>query len=534
LAACAGATPPPPTTASSYADLLVGRVANLRQDYNAASDRYFQALARDPHNETLIEGAVISSLAAGDAGQARRAARMGEEGAYANLLTAADHLAAGRGRQAADALGRVEGTAAEELTARMMLVWTRASEGSVDEVVADLAPLATIRPYGGLFMYQQAMALDYSGRNAEALQGYNTAAEAAMFLPPGVAQHVSLLARTGARSEALALLQQDPNRSNPALAAAAVRVERGGQIAPRLTPARGAAVGLYGLAAILQLENDHTNALASLTLALVLDPDLDAARLMFAQMQADLDHPALARASLARIPSSSPYSSSARVTEAWLLADAGEEDQALAIAQAAANGGDLRAKRALADMYRNMDRYDAAEPIYSELIAATPDDWRLYFARGAAREQLDRWPEAETDLQRALELSPDQPEVLNYLGYTWVNRGENLEQALEMLLRAFNARPSSGAILDSVGWAYYRMGNYPQALAYLETAIQVSPTDPTLNDHLGDIYWRLERRIEARFQWRRALTLEPDEAALIEAKLENGLPAEPPAQSANR
>jgi Flp pilus assembly protein TadD len=137
-------------------------------------------------------------------------------------------------------------------------------------------------------------------------------------------------------------------------------------------------------------------------------------------------------------------------------------------------------------------------------------------------------------LQRALELSPDQPEVLNYLGYTWVDRGENLEQALEMLLRAFNARPSSGAILDSVGWAYYRMGNYPQALAYLETAIQVSPTDPTLNDHLGDIYWRLERRIEARFQWQRALTLEPDEAALIEAKLENGLPAEPPAQSANR
>jgi tetratricopeptide (TPR) repeat protein len=538
LAACTTAyAPPAPRTAASYADLLVGRVANLRQDYGAASDRYSSALAREPRNQSLIEGAVTAALASGNIDEARRAARMADRNdtsAYARLLLAADSLAAGRNRQAADQLSRVEGAAGEELVGRIMQVWTRAAEGQVDDVIADLTPLASIRPYGGLFSYQQAMALDFAGRNAEALTAYNTAAEGGMFLPPGVEHHADLLMRSGARAEAVALLQRDGNRSNPQLIAAAARLERGEPVSERITLARGAAAGLYGLAAIFEQENDSTNALASLSLALVLDPELDAARLMFAQVQSDLGHTDEARASLQQIGAASPYGASARVTEAWLLADAGEEDAALALAQRTAETGDRRAKRALADMYRNLERYDQAEPIYSELIAATPEDWRLYFARGAARERLGRWPEAEADFRHALELEPDQPDVMNYLGYSWVDRGENMEEGLAMLQRAFELRSNSGQIIDSLAWAYYRMGNYPQALAYMEIAIQILPADPTLNDHLGDVYWRLGRRIEARFQWQRALTYEPDHPETIQAKLENGLPEEPLTRSATR
>jgi len=176
----------------------------------------------------------------------------------------------------------------------------------------------------------------------------------------------------------------------------------------------------------------------------------------------------------------------------------------------------------------------AATEIYTALIAEQPNDWRSYYSRGAAREQLDRWPEAEADLRRALEISPDQADVLNYLGYSWVDRGEHLQEGLAMIRRAAEIRPMSGAIIDSLGWAYYRLGDYPQAVDWLEVAVRLEPADATLADHLGDAYWRIGRRIEARFQWQRAMTLEPDDPEVIRVKIENGLPDEAAPQSANR
>jgi Flp pilus assembly protein TadD len=255
---------------------------------------------------------------------------------------------------------------------------------------------------------------------------------------------------------------------------------------------------------------------------------------MFAQLQSNLGHSELARATLERVPATSPYAASARVMSAWALADEGRDREALAAARAAADAGDLRAKRGLADMYRSMEQFAEAEPLYTELIGVEPRDWRLYFSRGIARERLDRWPEAEADFQHALELAPEQPDVMNYLGYTWIDRGERLQEGLAMVQRAVELRPHSGAIIDSLGWAYYRLGDYAQALEHLERAVELEPADATLNDHLGDVYWRLGRRIEARFQWQRALTLEPDNAAAIQAKLEAGLPPAPPTDSAAR
>lgn len=537
LASCA-TEPPPPRTAAVYADHLVGRLANLRLDHAAATDRYFSALSRDPGNETLLNGAVTAALASGDVTRARQATRMAPRTgapAYAHVIRAVDHLNAGRWRQADADLVAAEGSAAEELVARMTLVWARAAEGRVDDVIVELTPLAAIRPYGSLFGYQQALALDYAGRDADALAAYRNAAAGGMFLPPGVERHADLLVRTGATAEASALLNTDTNRVNPALVAALARVEAGQPVSTaRVTPASGAAVGLYGLAAVFQQERDSTNALAALTIALMLDPNLDAARLMFAQIQSDLGHGDLARTALDQITPPSPYAPSARVMQAWVLVDQGREDEALALARAGAEAGDLRSKRALADMYRNLERYGDAEALYSELLEANPRDWRLHFARGAARERLNRWPEAEGDMRRALEISPDQPEVLNYLGYMWIDRGEHMQEGLAMIQRAVELRPASGAIIDSLGWAYFKLGDYAQALDYLEQAVQIEPADPTLNEHLGDVYWRLDRRIEARFQWRRALTLDPDNVPAIEAKIENGLPDEPPARSANR
>lgn len=538
LSGCASA-PPEPRAAASYRDYLIGRVANLRSDHSVAADRYISALARTPDDPALIEGAVMAALAAGDGARARQVARMSGAGdgavAYAQLVLAADALAARDWRSAARNLTHVEGDAAEELIARMLAVWAEAGRGRQGAAGADLATLTTIRPYGGLFAYQQAMALDFIGRRDEALAAYDVGAKSGLWLPTAIEYHADLLARQGQGEGARALLSAEANRGNSAIAAALARLETGRSVAAApLTPARGAAAGLYGLSAIFVQEQDTTNALAVLALALMLDPELEAARLAFAQAHADMGHIDMARAVLARVAPGSPYAISARVMESWMALDAGEEERAISLAQANAEGGDPRAVRALADIYRDRKRYAEAEPLYSRLIAAESGNWRLYFARGAARERLGRWPDAEADMQRALELAPDQPDVMNYLGYSWVDRGERMPEALALIQRAVELRPMSGAIVDSLGWAHYRLGEYAQALDLLERAVELDPADPTLNDHLGDVYWRVGRRIEARYQWQRALTFEPDAPAPIQAKITDGLPQEPPLRTARQ
>ncbi|MEZ5995102.1 MAG: tetratricopeptide repeat protein [Hyphomonadaceae bacterium] len=538
LAACATGPGAPAPASRAYADFLIGRVASARADYAAASDRYFAALARSPHDEAMIDGALIASLASGDVERAQRAARLApraDGAAYAHIVRAADDLGAQRWESAVNELDQVQGTAAEQLVAQMLAVWARVGEGREDGVIESLAPLAAIRPYGGLFAYQQAMALDYGGRQQEARTAYENAAQGGLWLPTGISRHANLLLRLGEREQALALLSQETNLANPALAAERASIESGGRDnLPRLTPARGAAAGLYGLSAIFRQEHDTADGLAALTLALILDPDFDGARLSLAQQQSELGHIDQARATLAQIGSASPYALSARLLETWMTFDSGDHEAALAMAQTNAAGGNPQAQRSLADMYRNVGRYAEAEPIFTSLIAQQPDSWRYYFARGATRERLGRWPEAEADLRRALELSPNQPDVLNYLGYYWVDRGEHLQEGLAMVRRAAELRPMSGAIIDSLGWAYFRLGDFVQAVDWLEAAVRLEPADPTLNDHLGDAYWRLGRRIEARFQWERALTLHPDDPDAVRAKLNSGLPDLPPAQAAAR
>lgn len=531
-AACSSAQtlPPAPLLAQNYADYLIGRTANLRDDHAAAADRYFAAIERSPDNAALIEGALNSTLALGDAERARRAARLATERdapASAYLVRAADAVREQDWRGAGRELTRAEGDAAEELMARVMQIWVSVGGGRLDGALLQLEPLASVRPYGGLFAYQQAMALDLAGRGDEALAAYEMGAHSELVLPAGVVHHAQLLLGRQRRDDAAAVLRTAfAASSDPLIGAALARVEAGGAATSEpLTPAQGAAVGVYGLGAIFLQERDTESALIALTLAQILAPDFDQPRLLFAETQTDLRRYDSARDALARIPSSSPYSANARILDAWVLFDSGREQEAVSLAQAAARSGDLYARRALADMYARLDRYGEAEPIYSDLIAADAQNWRLYYWRGAARERTGRWPEAEMDLRRALELAPQQPEILNYLGYSWIDRGENVREGMSMVERALALRPDSGAIMDSLGWGHYRLGNYDQAVQHLERAVEYEPADAAINEHLGDVYWRLGRRIEARFQWRRALTLSPADAAALEAKIAHGLPA---------
>lgn len=535
IAACASA--PPPRESDAYANFLVGQLANRRDDHQAASDRYFNALSHAPGDSALVEGALSAALATGDVERAREIARRARrEGASAaRIVRAADALAGRNLAEAGREIARVDADAAGELAAGMMLAWVRTGEGRIDEILIELAPLADVRPYGGLFAYQQAMALDFAGRKEAALEAYSIADRTQLWLPSAVERHADLLARMGRRDEAIAVLAATEGRlANPALARALGRLGAGETpAAAPLTPALGAAVGLHGLAGIFLEEHDTTSGLVTLTLALMLDPAQDAARLTFADAQSSLGHADAARRALAAIPPNSAYAANARVLGAWVLFREGRREEALARVREEQGA---RGRRALADMYRSLERWDQAEPIYDALIAENPRDWRLHFARAAARDRLGRWGEAEADLRRALVLSPSQPEVANYLGYSLVERGERLGEAMALIASAAEQRPLSGAIIDSLGWAHFRLGDYEQAIVYLERAVELEPASVVINDHLGDAYWRAGRRIEARFQWQRALTLGPSEGerTSLAGKLDEGLPAAPPTRSATR
>jgi Flp pilus assembly protein TadD len=192
---------------------------------------------------------------------------------------------------------------------------------------------------------------------------------------------------------------------------------------------------------------------------------------------------------------------------------------------------DIRPLEALGTIMRGHKQYAEAADYYTRAIALVdrpePKHWTFFYARGTCYERLKKLPEAEADLQKSLQLSPDQALTLNYLGYTWIDHGRNLRQGLAMIEKAVRLKPDDGYIVDSLGWAYYRLGNFKEAVKHLERAVELRPEDATLNDHLGDVYWRVGREREARFQWEQALTLQPEpaDAEKIKRKLENGLSA---------
>jgi Flp pilus assembly protein TadD len=195
------------------------------------------------------------------------------------------------------------------------------------------------------------------------------------------------------------------------------------------------------------------------------------------------------------------------------------------MAREAAADGSYEARLTLADLLRANNKDEEAAQLLTSLLAENPDNWRLLYARGTSYERLGRWSDAETDLVAALKLSPEEPELLNYLGYSWIDRGQNLTQAMAMIEKALAANPRSGAMIDSLGWGYYRQGDYETAVAKLEEAVELEAGDPEINNHLGDAYWRVGRRDEAMFQWRRVLTLDPSAKikADAETKIASGL-----------
>jgi tetratricopeptide (TPR) repeat protein len=330
--------------------------------------------------------------------------------------------------------------------------------------------------------------------------------------------------------------------NHPLITEAVDEIKDGEKLGPLVdSPQAGAAEVLFGLGTSLGRQGGEDLALAYLQLAVYLAPHHPLALMSLADLYEQLKKPALALKVYQRIPADSPLKRNADIQMATNLDALDRTDEAKKTLEKliSERPKDLEAIVALGNILRVRKDFAQCADSYSKAIdtlkTAEKSNWMLFYFRGICLERSKQWPAAEADFKRALELSPEQPHVLNYLGYSWIDQGVNLDEGMKMIRRAVEQRPDDGYIVDSLGWAYFRIHNYDEAVKQLERAVELKPEDPTINDHLGDAYWKVGRTLEATFQWAHARDLkpEPDDLKKIVEKLHSGLLDDPqPAETA--
>jgi tetratricopeptide (TPR) repeat protein len=546
LAACAtapggGAAAPQPNElasgVSSYGMYLAGESA-LNNGKSGDAAKFFDKARLETGDPLISERAFTAALLAGEIDKAAALAPTGDDASEASkrlgkLVVAVEAMADGKGKEAKTLLANDSIAFPHKPAAVLLAPWAAAQAGDVEgSLVRPTVRGDRLVDYFG--QLGQAALYERAKRNDEAETDFKALVSVANPTEMAVIANGAFLERRGRRVDALALYEEHLARepSSIAVKAAKARASAGKTTPPMLTLREGAAQALLAPSATMIAAKQTQLSLAYLRLVLRLDPQRDEAWVMVGDLMQGAGDAESARAAYSHPKPGSVEYATAQAKLAWTYQAADDKETALKLARAAAASGDSDARVTLADLLRADEQYPEAVQVLTSLIseAKTPD-WRLLYSRGVAYERMGRWPEGQADLQAALQARPDEPELLNYLGYSWIDRGEHLKDALAMVQKAVAADPRSGAMVDSLGWAYYRMGDYKQAVEKLEQAVELEAGDPEINNHLGDAYWKVGRRDEAQFQWRRVLTLKPDDKIKTnaETKLASGLGPDGPA-----
>ncbi len=534
----------PITLSGSY---LAGRLAGQINDLGNAAAFFGEALDVDPGNPFLLDRTFVLKLANGDLADALELAeRLKSEQPdhfIAGLMLAVEKMRAGQFAEAASQLSDGGRGPLAELASGLVSAWALAGQGETEKALELISRLDGPSWYTVFAAYHSGLIQDRAGQTAAAEDNFREAYAADRGALRVIDAYARSLARNGDRAAALKALDEY-NRvlpDHPVLLATRRQIESGAEIGPVAeTPQIGASEVLYGLGAAIGRDGGEELAAVFLQLALHLDEEADVAAVALAGLFDRLGKYDRSITVLRGVPETSPLKRDAEI-QVGLNYNALEnldESRAHLLALVESDPSDLDAVTALGNVLRSHKLFAEAEEVYSRGIATIaepePQHWTLFYYRGICRERLKTWGPAEADFRQSLALSPDQPLVLNYLGYSLVDQGLKLAEALDMIRKAVDLRPKDGYIVDSLGWAYYRLGRYEEAVAELEKAVELRPEDPVINDHLGDAYWKVGRRLEARFQWNHARDLgpEPEELPKILEKIASGLPEEPTAPAA--
>ncbi|KQP53442.1 MULTISPECIES: tetratricopeptide repeat protein [unclassified Methylobacterium] len=535
-------------------NFLSAYIAGASKDTSAAASFYREAVKADPRNAELLERAFVSLLADGALPDAFRAAerltaRDGSNG-LAQLSLGVRQIKAGQFAQARQNFARSGRGAAADLTSTLLTAWAYAGANDGKRALEVVNKLKGERSYNTFRDFHAGLIANLVGDQAEAERRLKAAYDAdpnTLRIVDAYARFEAQAGRTDLAIQAYTTFDQLLPR-HPIVRDALDKLKAGKPLTRLVNTAQeGAGEVLYGLGSAGSTQGDELPAVVYLRLALYLAPEHALARLTLADTLDRMKQTERANDAYAQMPATSPLKLNADIQIGLNLEQLGKGEEAIQLLDAAMkeHPDSIDVVTALGNVQRSRKKYEEAAATYSraiELIGKQPASnyWTTFYFRGTAYERAKQWPKAEADLKKALELvPPNQPaaraQVLNYLAYSWVDQNMNIDEAFTMLKQAVDASPRDGMIIDSLGWAYFRLGRYDDAVRELEKAIELKPGDPTINDHLGDAYWRSGRRLEGKFQWQHAKDLnpEPDDLVKINAKLKDGLPElEKPAATA--
>lgn len=528
-------------TRSLLGSYLAGRLARANNDTPAAARYYSKALQQDPGSEVLVEQAF--QMEASEANWprvetlARKLIATQPTHRTARAFLGLSAFKAGRYQEAEQHFVEASSHPIGELTSTLARAWIYQAQDKTQEALG-LLDGQKLPDWAAYFLrYHRALLADVAGRTAEARSAYDRIAKSdqrTLRIALAYARHA---AHGGdpklAQSVLRAYMERTKGEGHPSARALLSEIEKGERPDLLIKNANdGLAEVFYGLGEALSGEGSVAVGIVLLQFSLYLTPDSLFPLVTLASTQESTKRYAAAITAYDRVPNATPLEINIHIRKALNLDQLGRVDEAKTLLEQLAqqHPTDVRPLEALGGILRGHKRYGEAVEYYTRAIALIdrPEEkhWTFYYSRGTCYERLKKLPEAEADLLKSLKLSPNQALTLNYLGYTWIDHNRNLQRGLGMIEKAVRLKPEDGYIVDSLGWAYYRLGNFKDAVKHLERAVELRPEDPTLNDHLGDAFWRVNREREARYQWEQALTLkpEPEEAEKIKRKLEKGLP----------
>lgn len=523
-----------PSATGSY---LAGRQAleELRTDEAA---RYFNEAAQsDWDNPVLVERSFIAFAANGQIGQAAQVAKRLTElvgqNELAELVVATEALKERRYGAVGSALETIGQDTFTGITAGILRAWALVGEKKYGEADAILAQLGDTG-LEDFLVFHRALMAEVAGDKDKALELAAKAFENEPYVARMVEVYSRMLANEGRFDEAAEVIAtfEDQGLTHPLVTVVKQAVEakrRPGVFATNVQ--LGAAEMFHGIGVALSRDGSKDLALVFLRLGHYLDPNADVIGLAAGLLLDSEGQHDSANAIYDAVGSSSPMKPTAVVRVAQNLDAMGDRAEALRRLRniVATRPDDLDAVSVLGDLLRYDEQYVDAVDAYTKALEITggeaPADWRFYYVRGIANERAKLWPAAEADFLKALELNPDQPSVLNYLGYSWIDMDMNLDEALGMIEKAVEAQPQDGYVVDSLGWAFYKLGRIDEAVETLERAVMLRPNDAEINDHLGDAYWKAGRRLEAQFQWKVAKSVDEvgNVAERVGPKLTDGL-----------
>ena len=531
-----------PRTTSAVGSYLAGLAALEALDANRAASLFMEAAERDWDNSIYSSQAFLAYLVAGRVEEAASMAQhvldLNPDDELARLVLGAVALKERRYASAEQMLSRVPEASLVGIVGSILRAWAEVGEGDLGAATSILDDVGRAG-FDEFIVFHRAIVADVGGDRDAALDLARQAYERDPLDFRIAEAYIRILGNAGMFEEAQAALDRfaDEGIEHPLIDVLRAPIAEGRR--PGLFAASaqaGAAEVLHGLGSALARDGSTQLGIGFVRLAAYLDPDAAIISVSLGELLAGAGRYDEADAIFNAVSPDSPLHVYALIRLAENFDLRGDDATAISRLEniTRVHPGNQQAYGILGDILRYAQRWEEAAEAYTGIIERLdpprPNDWRFYYVRGIAYERAGQWDAAEADFLAALDLYPEHPDVLNYLGYTWVDRGENLDRALAMIERAVELSPRNGYIVDSLGWAFYKLGRIEEAVETLEQAVQILPADPEINDHLGDVYWTAGREREAIFQWRIAIDVdeEGNVAERAAPKLLNGLdPAAP-------